>query len=45
MANNPIGPLLAADEQFVHQIVDTPAVVGIAAGPWPELGLAEDPWA
>ena len=28
MANNPIGPLLAADEQFTHQITDTFAVVG-----------------
>jgi hypothetical protein len=33
---NPIGPLLAADEQFSHQIVDTFATVGTTDPSWTE---------
>ncbi len=40
MANNPIGPLLAADEQFTHQITDTFAVVGTSDPAWTEKACA-----
>ncbi len=33
---NPIGPLLAADEQFTHQVVDTFATVGTTDPSWTE---------
>ncbi len=33
---NPIGPLLAADEGFTHQIADTFAVVGASDPSWTE---------
>ncbi len=46
MANNPIGPLLAADENFTHQIADTFAIVGTSDPAWTEkvcaMALARD---
>lgn len=46
MANNPIGPLLAADEGFNHQIADTFAVVGTSDPAWTEkvcaMAMARD---
>src|SRR4051812_23432881 len=46
MANNPIGPLLAADEGFNHQIADTFAIVGTSDPSWTEkvcaMALARD---
>src|SRR4051812_25641563 len=46
MANNPIGPLLAADEGFNHQIADTFAIVGTSDPAWTEkvcaMAMARD---
>jgi hypothetical protein len=46
MANNPIGPLVAADEGFTHQIADTFAVVGTSDPAWTEkvcaMAMARD---
>lgn len=46
MANNPIGPLLAADEAFTHQVADTFAVVGTSDPAWTEkvcaMAMARD---
>lgn len=46
MANNPIGPLSAADEGFNHQIADTFAVVGTSDPAWTEkvcaMAMARD---
>ena len=33
---NPVGPLLPADEQFTHQVVDTFATVGTTDPSWTE---------
>ena len=46
MANNPIGPLMAADEGFNHQIADTFAIVGTSDPAWTEkvcaMAMARD---
>jgi hypothetical protein len=46
MANNPIGPLLAADEGFTHQVADTFAIVGTSDPAWTEkvcaMAMARD---
>jgi hypothetical protein len=46
MANNPIGPLTAADEGFTHQIADTFAIVGTSDPAWTEkvcaMAMARD---
>lgn len=36
MANNPIGPLVSADEGLTHQITDTFAIVGTSDPAWTE---------
>ncbi|MCB9387533.1 MAG: hypothetical protein H6517_06880 [Microthrixaceae bacterium] len=46
MANNPIGPLLAADESLTHQVADTFAIVGTSDPAWTEkicaMAMARD---
>jgi hypothetical protein len=43
---NPVGDLLAADEQFTHQVADTFAVVGTSDPSWAEkvcaMAMARD---